>query len=45
MKVVDLLKGAGAKSVGIRFEELSQEVLDQFRGTATESEAKIYYRH
>ena len=40
MKVVDLLKDAGAKSVGIRFEELSQEVLDKFRGTATESEAQ-----
>lgn len=40
MKVVDILKGAGANSVGIRFEELSQEVLDKFRGTATESEAQ-----
>ena len=40
MKVVDILKDAGAKSVGIRFEELSQEVLDKFRGTATESEAQ-----
>ena len=35
-----LLKGAGADSVGIRFEELSKEVLEQFRGTATESEAQ-----
>ncbi len=40
MKVVDLLKGAGADSVGIRFEELAKEVLEQFRGTATESEAQ-----
>ena len=35
-----LLKGAGADSVGIRFEELSKEVLEQFRGTVTESEAQ-----
>ena len=40
MKVVDTLKGAGAASVGIRFEELSQEVLEKFRGTATEAEAQ-----
>lgn len=40
MKVVDTLKEAGAESVGIRFEELSQEVLDKFRGTKTESEAQ-----
>lgn len=40
MKVVDTLKGAGAETVGIRFEELSQEVLDKFRGTATEAEAE-----
>lgn len=40
MKVVDVLKEAGAATVGIRFEELSQEVLDKFRGTATESEAQ-----
>ena len=40
MKVVELLKGAGADSVGIRFEELSKEVLEQFRGTATEAEAQ-----
>ena len=40
MKVVDTLKEAGAESVGIRFEELSQEVLDNFRGTATEAEAQ-----
>lgn len=40
MKVVDLLKEAGAASVGIRFEELPQEVLNKFRGTATEAEAQ-----
>lgn len=40
MKVVDVLKEAGAETVGIRFEELSQEVLEKFRGTATESEAQ-----
>lgn len=40
MKVVDTLKGAGAETVGIRFEELSQEVLDKFRGTTTEAEAQ-----
>lgn len=40
MKVVEVLKDAGAATVGIRFEELAQEVLDQFRGTATEAEAQ-----
>lgn len=40
MKVVDALKEAGFGTVGIRFEELPQEVLAQFRGTATESEAQ-----
>ena len=40
MKVVDILKEAGADSVGIRFEELSQDILEKFRGTATESEAQ-----
>ncbi|MBT2583544.1 Mrp/NBP35 family ATP-binding protein [Planococcus sp. ISL-109] len=40
MKVVDTLKEAGADSVGIRFEELPQESLAQFRGTANESEAQ-----
>ncbi|WP_026045725.1 P-loop NTPase [Paenisporosarcina sp. TG-14] len=40
MKVVDALKEAGVGTVGIRFEELSPEVLAQFRGTATESEAQ-----
>lgn len=39
-KVVEVLKGAGADSVGIRFEELPPEVLEQFRGTATEAEAQ-----
>ena len=40
MKVVELLKEAGANTVGIRFEELSTEKLQSFRGTATESEAQ-----
>ena len=40
MKVVDTLKGAGVGTVGIRFEELPTEVLAQFRGTATASEAQ-----
>ncbi|MEG0259916.1 MAG: P-loop NTPase [Lysinibacillus sp.] len=40
MKIVDMLKEAGANSVGIRFEELSAESLEKFRGTATESEAQ-----
>ncbi|KYG71046.1 Mrp/NBP35 family ATP-binding protein [Planococcus maritimus] len=40
MKVVDAIKGVGADSVGIRFEELPPEVLAQFRGTANESEAQ-----
>lgn len=40
MKVVEMLKEAGADSVGIRFEELPKEVLEQFRGTATEAEAQ-----
>lgn len=40
MKVVELLKEAGANTVGIRFEELAPEVLASFRGTATESEAQ-----
>ena len=37
-KVVELLKNAGAATVGIRFEELSKEVLEQFRGQAKESD-------
>lgn len=36
MKIVNLLKGAGAESVGIRFSELSQETLDKFRSTQEE---------
>ncbi|MEK5233866.1 P-loop NTPase [Lysinibacillus sp. FSL K6-0232] len=40
MKIVEVLKEAGANTVGIRFEELSAEKLQNFRGTATESEAQ-----
>ncbi|MBD7983739.1 Mrp/NBP35 family ATP-binding protein [Sporosarcina sp. Sa2YVA2] len=40
MKVVEVIKAAGADSVGIRFEELPAETLEKFRGTATESEAQ-----
>ena len=40
MKVVEKLKEAGANTVGIRFEELSKEKLEQFRGQAKESEAQ-----
>ncbi|MEK4231102.1 P-loop NTPase [Solibacillus sp. FSL H8-0538] len=40
MKIVEVLKENGADSVGIRFEELSQEALEAFRGQATESEAQ-----
>src|SRR5690606_30072600 len=40
MKVVEVLKENGAASVGIRFEELPAEVLQSFRGQATESEAQ-----
>ncbi|AYC30575.1 P-loop NTPase [Paenisporosarcina cavernae] len=40
MKVVEVLKNAGAASVGIRFEEHPPEVLEQFRGKASESEAQ-----
>lgn len=40
MKIVEVLKSNGAASVGIRFEELSQEVLDSFRGQATEAETQ-----
>ncbi|PIC79538.1 chromosome partitioning protein ParA [Sporosarcina sp. P18a] len=39
-KIVEVLKGAGADSVGIRFEELPKEVLEQFRGTVTEAETQ-----
>ncbi|WOV87256.1 P-loop NTPase [Sporosarcina oncorhynchi] len=40
MKVVEVIKAAGADSVGIRFEELPPETLEKFRGTVTESEAQ-----
>lgn len=40
MKIVETLKENGAASVGIRFEELAPEVLDSFRGQATEAEAQ-----
>lgn len=40
MKVVEILKENGADSVGIRFEELSAEVLESFRGQANEAEAQ-----
>nr|WP_269136056.1 Mrp/NBP35 family ATP-binding protein [Sporosarcina cyprini] len=40
MKVVEVLKAAGADSVGIRFEELPAETLEKFRGTATEAETQ-----
>ncbi|PIC58142.1 chromosome partitioning protein ParA [Sporosarcina sp. P12(2017)] len=39
-KIVEMLKEAGADSVGIRFEELPKEVLEQFRGTVTEAETQ-----
>ncbi|WJY27048.1 P-loop NTPase [Sporosarcina trichiuri] len=39
-KVVEVLKAAGADSVGIRFEELPQEAIEKFRGTATAAEAQ-----
>ncbi|WP_213421416.1 Mrp/NBP35 family ATP-binding protein [Bhargavaea massiliensis] len=40
MKVVDTLKKAGVKTVGIRFEELPADKLEQFRGTADVAEAQ-----
>lgn len=40
MKVVEVLKEAGANTVGIRFEELPKEKLEQFRGTAIAAEAQ-----
>lgn len=40
MKIVEQLKEAGANTVGIRFEELSTEKLQSFRGTVTEAEAQ-----
>ena len=39
-KVVEVLKEAGATTVGIRFEELPKEVLEQFRGQAKESDSE-----
>ena len=39
-KVVEVLKNAGAATVGIRFEELPKEVLEQFRGQTRESESQ-----
>ncbi|MFC5542946.1 MAG: P-loop NTPase [Bacilli bacterium] len=38
MKIVEKLKEAGASTVGIRFEELPAEVIESFRGKATEEE-------
>ena len=40
MKVVEVLKEAGAATVGIRFEELPKETLEKFRGSATAAEAQ-----
>ncbi|MET0959327.1 MAG: P-loop NTPase, partial [Psychrobacillus psychrotolerans] len=37
-KVVEVLKEAGAATVGIRFEELPKDVLEQFRGKTKESD-------
>lgn len=37
MKIVNLLKDAGAESVGIRFFELPQETLEKFRSTQEEA--------
>lgn len=39
-KVVEMLKNAGANTVGIRFEELPKEVLEQFRGKGKESDSE-----
>ncbi|KQL52166.1 chromosome partitioning protein ParA [Heyndrickxia shackletonii] len=36
--IVNTLKGAGAKTVGIRFAQLSDEVLEQFRGSEPEDQ-------
>ncbi|MBS4175663.1 Mrp/NBP35 family ATP-binding protein [Bacillus sp. FJAT-49736] len=36
--IVNTLKGAGAKTVGIRFSELPEEVLQQFRGAEPENQ-------
>lgn len=40
MEIVNVLKEAGAKSVGIRFTELDASVLEKFRGQATAAEAQ-----
>lgn len=39
-KVVEILKNAGANTVGIRFEELPKEVLEQFRGKGKEIDSE-----
>ena len=36
MEIVDLLKENGAKTVGIRFDELSDEALEKFKGIMEE---------
>ena len=36
MEIVDLLKDNGAKTVGIRFDELSEETLEKFKGIMEE---------
>lgn len=41
MKIVNVLKGAGAESVGIRFFELPQETLEKFRSTQEESQGLL----
>ena len=35
-QIVDVLKGAGAQTVGIRFSELPEEVLEKYRGSGAE---------
>lgn len=39
MKIVEKLKKAGASTVGIRFEQLSDEVIESFRGKASKAES------
>lgn len=41
MKIVGLLKDAGAESVGIRFSELPQETLEKFRPAEEESQGLL----
>ncbi len=41
MQIVDDLKAAGARTVGIRFEELSEETLDRFREETAGHEADL----